>query len=442
MTEESAKYADAVEIVRALRRAGHEAYLAGGCVRDRLLGRQPSDYDVATSAPPDAVRRLFPRTAAVGEAFGVVLVIVGGVPFEVATFRVDGPYRDGRRPESVTFTPSAKGDVERRDFTLNALLWDPERGEVVDHVGGREDIARKLVRAVGDPRARFAEDRLRMLRAVRFACRFGFEIEAATLAAVRERAPEIGMVSAERIRDEIEAMIAGPDPGRALDLLEQTGLLRASLPEVAALRGVAQPPDVHPEGDVLAHTRLLLSKLPPDPAPTLAWGALLHDVGKPATLARSGEGRISFHGHEQEGARLAEGIAVRFRFSREARERMVALVGDHMKFFSAPSMRTATLKRFLATANFAELLELHRLDVLASNGDLRTWEFCRDALDRLGEAGIRPPPLLRGDEVLALGIPRGPRVGEILRAVEDAQLEGTVTTREEALALARKLARG
>ncbi len=439
---EDPKYLDAVEIVRALRRAGHEAYLAGGCVRDRLLGREPSDYDVATSAPPDAVRRLFPRTAAVGEAFGVVLVIVRSAPFEVATFRVDGPYKDGRRPESVTFTPSARGDVERRDFTLNALLWDPERSEVVDHVGGRADIERKVVRAVGDPRARFAEDRLRMLRAVRFACRFGFTIEPATLAAVRERAPEIGMVSAERIRDEWEAMLTGPDAGRALDLLEETGLLRATLPEVAALRGVAQPPDVHPEGDVLAHTRLLLSKLPPDPAPALAWGALLHDIGKPATLARSGEGRISFHGHEEVGARMADAIAERLRFSRADRERVVGLVEGHMKFFAAPAMRAATLKRFLAGSGFAELLELHRLDVLASNGDLRTWEFCREALARLGEAGIRPAPLLRGEDVLQLGVPRGPRVGEILRAVEEAQLEGTVTTREEAEALARRLAAG
>jgi poly(A) polymerase len=425
----------ALEVVRRLRAAGYETYFAGGCVRDRLLGRAPLDYDVATAAPPEVVQRLFPRTVPVGAQFGVVLVLHGGGRFEVATFRSDDAYVDGRRPSRVHFG-SAREDAERRDFTINALFWDPLEDRIIDFVGGEADLRAGVIRAIGDAAARIAEDRLRMLRAVRFAARFGFTIEPATEAAVRAAAPTLVDIAGERIGEEIVKLLTEGGARRGFELLAATGLLEVVLPEVARLRGVAQSPDFHPEGDVFTHTLLLLQQLPAGAPETLALGALLHDVGKPA-CARAHDGRITFYGHPAVGAEIAVAVCQRLRRSRAVWERVATLVRDHLRLVQAPAMRRATLKRLLAREDFAELLWLARLDALASNCDLGPVLFCERRRAELSTEGLRPPRLLGGDDLLALGYVPGPRLGAILRALEDAQLEGEVRTREEALALVR-----
>ena len=424
----------AASIVRRLRHAGHVAYLAGGCVRDRLLGRVPEDYDVATSAPPEAVRALFARTVPVGMQFGVVLVLLEDARFEVATFRADDAYVDGRRPSAVHFG-TAEDDAQRRDFTINAMYWDPLADEIIDFVGGREDLLAGIIRAIGDARARIAEDRLRMLRAVRLAARFGFTIEPATRAAILEAAPTVTDMAAERIGDEIVKILTEGRARRGFELLADTGLLPVVLPEVAAMRGVAQPPDYHPEGDVWVHTLLLLEQLPARAPETLALAALLHDVAKPC-CAQVREGRITFWQHDVQGEAMAVDICQRLRRSRETWERVGYLVRSHLRLVQAPEMRLAKLKRLLAEDGFEELLALVRIDTMASNRDLRYVEFCERKRDELRQT-IRPPRLLGGDDLLALGYPRGPLIGRILHAVEDAQLEGEVTTRDEALALVR-----
>lgn len=436
---ETDSYRRAANIVRRLRAAGHQALLAGGCVRDFVLGLEPKDYDVTTSARPDAVEALFDHTVPVGKAFGVVVVVEAGEHYEVATFRADGDYADGRRPSTIHFSDTAREDVIRRDFTCNALLWDPITNELIDFVRGQKDIEAGCLRAVGDAHVRFAEDRLRMLRAVRHACKLGFTIQPHTLAAITAHADAIHDVSPERIHQELTQMWTGPDPKRALDLLGATGLLAHVLPEVAALAGVAQPPDRHPEGDVLQHTALILDALPAERDAVLGWAALLHDIGKPGT-AEVKQGRITFHRHESVGAEMAGAVARRLHFSNDARDGVVALVADHMKFFAAPDMSQSTLKRFLRSDRFDAKLALHKADLEASNGDLATWAFCRDRLALLTPERLRPDPLLTGDDVLALGVARGPRIGEILHAVEDAQLDGDVSTRAQALALAKLLA--
>jgi poly(A) polymerase len=470
----------ALRIVAQLRAAGHEAYLAGGCVRDLLLGREPKDYDVATSATPDVVLKMFPRTFAVGARFGVVLVATGVgadstdagtcgaaesqyVVTEVATFRSDGAYSDGRHPDGVQYTTSAEEDVRRRDFTINGMLLDTERlfpqglkpgstpeldvraeartlqfqndlrSAVIDHVGGLSDLEAGVVRAIGQPELRFEEDHLRMLRGVRFAARFGFELEASTKLAIRSLAPKIAAVSRERVRDELTKMLTEGHARRAFELLDATGLLAEVLPEVARMKGVEQPPQFHPEGDVWIHTLLVLGQLEEGCSLTLAWGALLHDVGKPPTFRRAE--RIRFDGHVEVGVAMAAEICRRFRFSNDETRQTLALVENHMRFMDAQRMKDSTLKRFFRLENFPEHLALHRMDCLASGGNLDNWEFVRERYEAIPEEAVRPRPLLTGHELIAAGYKPGPRFQEMLRSVEDAQLEGRIETEAEALAL-------
>ena len=473
----------ALRIIAALREAGHQAYLAGGCVRDLLLGREPHDYDVATSATPEIVLDLFPRTFAVGAHFGVVLVATtcGAAEAEsryevteVATFRSDGLYSDGRHPDAVRYTTSAEEDVRRRDFTINGLLLDPMKGtglevkgtgfspyikdahatgalapeailsgistqnlreSIIDHVGGLADLNAGLIRSIGDPARRFAEDHLRLLRAVRFAARFGFQIDSATASAMRRLAPKIHAVSRERERDELTKMLTEGHARRAFELLDETGLLAEVLPEVARMKGVEQPPQFHPEGDVWQHTLGLLAQLEAGCPLTLAWAALLHDVGKPATFRRAD--RIRFDGHVDVGVAIAAEICRRFRFSNDESRQILSLVQNHMRFIDAPRMKASTLKRFLRLNDFREHLALHRMDSLASSGNLDHWQFMRERFESMPAEAIRPAPLLTGRELIAAGYPPGPAFKPMLRAAEDAQLEGLVSTPAEALALLR-----
>ena len=421
-------------IVARLRAAGHQAYLVGGCVRDLLLGRAPKDFDVATDARPDRVSELFERSEQVGAHFGVVLVRENTSQVEVATFRSDASYSDGRRPDAVRFEGDPRQDAMRRDFTINALLLDPDTNEVLDFTGGREDLRRRVVRAIGDPDERFQEDHLRLIRAVRFAARLGFEIEPATMAALQRLHGLIVKVSPERVRDELARILTEGGARRGFELLEETGLLGDILPEVAAMKGVAQPPEFHPEGDVWTHTLLLLEKLR-DPTVTLAAGALLHDVGKPPTFRVAD--RIRFDGHVEEGVRLAHGILTRLRFSSDQIGQIEALIAHHMRFKDTGQMRESTVKRFLRMENFAEHLELHRLDCLSSSGKLDTYKRVLARLEELGEEELRPKPLLTGRDLIEQGYTPGPAFGKMLAAVEDAQLEGSVGNKEQALALVR-----
>lgn len=420
------------QTAETLLAAGHQAYLVGGCVRDLLLGRPPKDFDVATDAPPARIRELFPRCEEVGAHFGVCLLRGEGAHVEVATFRSDFDYTDGRRPARVSFESDPRQDAMRRDFTINALLLDVRTGEVRDFTGGRADLEARLIRAIGDPEQRFREDHLRLLRAVRFAARLEFEIEAQTFAAIRRSAQLIRTVSAERVRDELIRILTEGGARRGFELLDASGLLNEILPEVAAMKGVEQPPEYHPEGDVWTHTLMMLEGLE-NATPTLAMGVLLHDVGKPPTF-RVAE-RIRFDGHVEAGVRLAHGILTRLRFSHEQTEQIEALVAQHMKFKDVTQMRESTLKRFLRLAAFEEHLELHRLDCMSSNRRLENYELVRKKREELGAEQLRPPPLLTGRDLIAEGYAPGPAFKDMLSAAEDAQLEGLITTREEALAL-------
>ena len=459
----------ALTILKTLRNSGYEAFFAGGCVRDLLLGREPQDYDVATSATPDVVLNMFPRTFAVGAHFGVVLVATADsgnssvvaraasalpqVVTEVATFRSDGLYSDGRHPDEVRYTKTAEEDVQRRDFTINGLLLDPLRsGDVfdqrvfdpeglrpaaVDYVGGLADLDARVIRAIGRPDRRFEEDHLRLLRGVRFAARFGFEIEPATFAAMRKLAPRIQAVSRERVRDELTKMLTEGDARRAFELLDETGLLQQVLPEVARMKGVAQPPQFHPEGDVWTHTLMLLEQLESACPLTLAWGALLHDVGKPPTFRVAPE-RIRFDHHVDIGVAIGGEICRRLRFSNDDTGQILSLIENHMRFADAPRMKTSTLKRFFRLENFPEHLKLHRMDCLAAHGNLDVWEFVRERYNSLPEEAVRPRPLITGSELIAAGYVPGPEFKQMLQAAEDAQLESAITTREEALALVKE----
>jgi poly(A) polymerase len=447
------------EIIRTLRVRGHQAYLAGGCVRDLLLNREPADYDVATDATPQQVMQILPQTYAVGEQFGVVLV-----PYrkeeeadqiartsassgqtrahhrdavEVATFRLDMGYSDGRRPDEVRFTKDPREDVERRDFTINGMMLDPATHEVLDFVGGRADLNAGIIRAIGDPERRFAEDKLRMLRAVRFAARFDYQIEAATMTAIQKLANKIHQVSAERVREELTKMLTEGQARRAFQLLDTTGLLREVLPEIAAMKGVEQPPQYHPEGDVFVHTLLLLDKLPAGASKTLAWGALLHDVGKPPTF-RVAPDRIRFDGHVDVGVKMAAEILRRLRFSNDDSDQILALVDHHMRFGQVQQMNQSTLKKFLRMPAFDEHLELHRLDSLSSHGRLEAYDYARQQLQSMPPEEIRPTPLITGRDLIEAGYEPGPRFKEILGAAEDAQLEGRLTSREAAMEYVRR----
>jgi poly(A) polymerase len=477
----------ALQVLGELRAAGHEAYLAGGCVRDLLLGREPKDYDVATSATPDVVLGLFKRTFAVGAHFGVVLVADGDeegyVTTEVATFRSDGAYSDGRHPDAVRYTKSAEEDVRRRDFTINGLLLDPDRlspqglkpgafealdvraeartlqggaesnhpseaagnlgsaddlrSAVIDHVGGLADLDAGVMRAIGRPDARFEEDRLRMLRGVRFAARFGFEIEPGTAAAMHRLAAKTSTVSRERVRDELTKMLTEGRARRAFELLDQTGLLAEVLPEIARMKGVEQPAQFHPEGDVWVHTLGLLDQLEPGCPLTLAWGALLHDVGKPPTFRRAPD-RIRFDGHVDVGVAMGAEICRRFRFSNDETRQILSLIENHMRFADAARMKASTLKRFFRLEGFEEHLALHRMDCLAGSGNLEHWEFVRERWLAIPEEAVRPRPLINGRELIAAGYEPGASFKEMLRAVEDAQLEGIIGTADEAMSLVKE----
>ena len=471
----------AISIVRTLRNAGHQAYLVGGCVRDLLLGRQPADYDVATDASPQQVMRIFPDTYAVGAQFGVVLVpvpkalrdlrsspdlsvrskqqdqrhseersdeesfvelrtssafvsVIGHshkACIEVATFRSDIGYSDGRHPDEVRFSRDPREDVERRDFTINGLLLDPEKNEVLDFVGGQDDLRAGIIRAIGEPERRFTEDKLRMLRAVRFAARFEYKIDAATFSAMQRLASQIHQVSRERVRDELTRMLTEGHAKRAFELLDESGLLHEVLPEIEAMKGVEQPPEFHPEGDVFVHTLLLLENLPHPCTPTLAWGALLHDVGKPPTFRRAPD-RIRFDNHVDVGVKMAEVICKRLRFSNDETEQILALVDNHMRFGDVQRMKPSTFKKFIRLPQFDEHLELHRLDCASSHRSLEMYNFTREQIATLPPEQVRPKPLLSGDDLIAAGYKPGPLFKEILSTVEDAQLDGRLQTKEDA----------
>jgi poly(A) polymerase len=420
-------------IVQRLRDAGFTAFYAGGCVRDTLLGKEPKDYDVATDARPEQVQALFPRTYAVGAHFGVIVVHEHGHDFEVATFRSDHAYVDGRRPSGVTFS-SPQTDAERRDFTINGLFFDPLKDEVIDYVHGRADLAARILRAIGDPVARFREDKLRLLRAVRFAAALGFELDPATWQAVCEHARDIHDVSAERIREELVRIFLSPGRVRGFDLLAESGLMQEVLPELIALRGCEQPPQFHPEGDVFVHTRAMLGLLPEKVSVPLVFGVLFHDIGKPGTATKDETGRIRFNGHDKLGAEMAQAIMERLRFSRSEIEAVVAIVANHMNFMHVQEMRVAKLKRFMARPDFEDEMELHRVDCTSSNGDLSNYDFLRAKREEFAAEPLIPPPLLTGNDLKELGLPPGPRFKEILEAVFNRQLEGTLTSSEEARA--------
>jgi tRNA nucleotidyltransferase/poly(A) polymerase len=429
------------QICATLRSSGHQAYLVGGCVRDLVLGREPSDYDISTDARPERVQALFPNSLAVGAKFGVILVVEEGAEVEVATFRSDIGYSDGRHPDRVVYSDSPQEDVLRRDFTINGLLMDPATREVLDFVDGRADLRTGFVRAIGDPRVRFAEDKLRMARAVRFAARFGFRIEPETLAAAQGLAAQITQVSPERIREELTKLLTEGAARRGFELLDETGLLAVVMPGVARMKGVEQPPQFHPEGDVWIHTRMMLERLLPHCSATLAWGVLLHDVGKPPTFApATGPGsRIRFDGHVEVGARMAVSICRDLRFSNDDIGQIETLVANHLRFKDVKQMRQATLKRFVRLDRFEEHLELHRLDCLASHGSLEAYEFVRKFLAETPAEQVRPPRLVTGDDLKGMGITPGPRFREILLAVEEAQLDGRFSDRESALEFARSI---
>ncbi|HEU0121574.1 MAG TPA: CCA tRNA nucleotidyltransferase [Bryobacteraceae bacterium] len=422
---------EVLDTLARLHENGHQAYLVGGCVRDTLLQLPAKDWDIATDAPPARILSLFPSAEPIGAHFGVVLY--RGV--EIAAFRSDGPYHDARRPSSVQFETDPAADAARRDFTINGLFYDTQTNQVLDFVNGRADLANKQIRAIGDPAARFAEDNLRLLRAVRFAARFGFEIEPATLAAIRAHSANIANVAAERTQHELSRILTGPSPRRGIELLDETGLLAHILPEVKALQGVPQPPDHHPEGDVWTHTLLLLDGLR-QPTLTLAWAALLHDIAKPATFTNTD--RIRFLGHDALGAKMAVAILGRLKYSAAVIEQVRDHVAGHMKFFAVRTMKESTRKRFLRQSHFAELLELHHLDIQASNGNTATYDFCRDQLANTPPEVLAPPKLLTGSDLIALGVPEGPAVGRVLRELEDAQLEGRIASPAEASALVRQ----
>jgi poly(A) polymerase len=461
----------AISIVETLRERRYQAYLAGGCVRDLLLGREPEDYDVATDATPDEVMQIFPETYAVGAQFGVVLVPLpenermrenaptasddcdrgsrsadaAGASLghhhkasvEVATFRHDIAYSDGRHPDEVRFSRDPREDVERRDFTINGLLLDPIKNEILDYVGGRSDLAAKIIRAIGNPELRFAEDKLRMLRGIRFAARLEYSMEGNTFAAIQRLAAQTRQVSRERVRDELTRMLIEGHARRAFELLDSSGLLNEVLPEISAMKGVEQPPEFHPEGDVFVHTLLLLEKLPGPCPVTLAWGALLHDVGKPPTFRRAPD-RIRFDDHVNVGVRMAEQICRRLRFSRDDTEQILALIGNHMRFADVQRMKPSTFKKFIRLPHFDQHLELHRLDCESSHRSLKLYDFTREQMAELPAESIRPKPLLSGDDLIAEGYQPGPQFKQMLGAVEDAQLDGKLRSKTEALSFLRR----
>ncbi len=423
----------AIRLVRRLQDDGFIAYFAGGCVRDRLLNQEPKDYDIATNAVPEQVTERFRRTSLVGAHFGVVLVKEPEASFEIATFRADGEYRDGRHPESVTFS-SPEEDAKRRDFTINGLFEDPIEDRIIDFVGGQEDLQNQVLRAIGVPRERFHEDFLRMLRAIRFAARLGFAMDESTMRAIREERRGIHQISAERIREELVRILIHPSRLQGFDLLHESGLLEEILPEMMALQGCEQPPQFHPEGDVFVHTRLMLSLLPEEASLPLVLSVLLHDIAKPATYTYDEEAeRIRFNGHDRIGAGMTEDILRRLKFSNDVINATVEAVANHMNFKDVQKMRTAKLKRFMARPHFDDELELHRVDCMGSSGKLDNYEFLKEKKEEFESEPLIPEPLIRGDELIRMGWKPGPIIGEILEAVQTLQLEGELKTHDEAI---------
>ncbi len=427
---------NAIEIVKTLQRHGYQAFFAGGCVRDMIMGRESSDYDIATNALPQKVIHLFEKTVPVGVQYGVVIVVREGRQFEVATFRTEGSYSDGRHPDSVAFG-SPEDDVRRRDFTINGLLYDPVSNVTLDYVGGRADIACGIIRAIGNPFERFTEDKLRMMRAVRFASRFRFAIHEETEKAIMQLAPTIHVVSAERIREELEKILTGTNPHTGIEQLDRLCLLKEILPEVWRMKGVRQPENFHPEGDVFVHTLLCLSKMA-NPTWTLAMGVLLHDVGKTVTITETD--RIRFNLHEKVGAEMAANICDRLKTSTTDKNRITWLVLKHLCFKDAQKMRPNKLKRLFAEDGYSELAELCRIDALSSSGDLSDYIFCRETLEKLTHEEVKPKPLITGHDLIAMGLKPGPHFRDILTKIEDEQLDGNLTTRDEAIAMAQELA--
>jgi poly(A) polymerase len=422
----------ALQIARQLKSSGYKAYFVGGCVRDYLLGINSKDIDIATDARPYEIQKMFPFTIPVGKKFGVIIVVKGKKQYEVATFRKDDVYLDGRHPSGVHFS-NEKEDVLRRDFTINGLLYDPFRNRIIDYIGGQEDLKNRIIRTIGEPESRFHEDKLRLLRGVRFAARFGFAIQDRTFSAMKKMAHQINECSAERIRDELIRIFTGKHPAQGLELLDNTSLLHHILPEVESLKHVEQPPDYHPEGDVFTHTSLMLANMKDTPSRELAFAVLLHDIGKPLTFKV--EDRIRFNSHEKVGVEVAEKILTRLKFSNEEKERILDLIGNHMKFMYVKKMRVSKLKRFLRKPFFQEHLELHRLDCISSHGGLDNYTFCVQKCAEFSEeeTQLRPKPLVTGNTLIHMGLTPGPVFRKILTAVEDLQLEGRITTEKEAV---------
>jgi putative nucleotidyltransferase with HDIG domain len=429
----------ATEIIHTLHSAGYIALLAGGCVRDALLQKEPKDHDVATSATPEQVVALFPKAQTVGAHFGVVVVWRGGHQIEIATFREDGSYSDGRRPDSVTFS-TPEQDAQRRDFTVNGLFENPVSGEIIDYVGGRQDLADQVLRAIGDPHARFEEDRLRLMRAIRFATVLGFEIHPDTWAAVCELAPLIDTVAMERVREELSRILVHPQRVRGFDLLVESGLMARILPEILVLQGCEQPPQFHPEGDVFIHTRLMLSHLPADASLSLVLSVLLHDIAKPATQTRDEDtGRIRFNGHDKLGAEMSEPILRRLKYPNDVIDSVVEAVTHHMIFKDITKMRTSKLKRFMARPNYELEMQLHRVDCLGCHGSLKHYDYLREKEQEFAAQPLIPERLITGADLIQHGFSPGKAMGELLTQVQNLQLEGELTTREEALEWLSKL---
>jgi poly(A) polymerase len=424
---------NALRIVTRLQENGYIALYAGGCVRDLVRGVQPADFDVATSAPPEVIQKLFPRTIPVGAKFGVIVVLIDREEFEVATFRADGVYADGRRPESVTFS-SPEMDAWRRDFTVNGMFYDPVREKVIDYVGGQRDLDAGIIRTIGKAEDRFREDRLRMLRAVRFATALEFKIERRTWVALKSAAHEVTVVSAERVREELARIFLSPNRLRGFDLLDTSGLMAVILPEVEALKGCEQPPQWHPEGDVFVHTRAMIGLLPEQVSVPLVFSVLFHDIGKPPTSCYdAGQDRIRFSGHDRIGAEMTERVMERLRFSRQIIDATVEAVAQHMAFKDVQKMRVSKLKRFMSRSHFEDEMELHRVDCASSHRNLENYEFLLRKLAEFAREPLIPPPLINGRDLIALGWKTGPKIGEILEAVQTLQLEGALTARDEAL---------
>ncbi|MEM7007658.1 MAG: CCA tRNA nucleotidyltransferase [Thermodesulfobacteriota bacterium] len=430
----------AKELVTELREAGYKAYCVGGCARDTLIGVEPKEYDITTSATPEQVSEIFPHTVPVGVSFGVILVIIGKYQFEVATFRKDQSYSDGRHPDSVVYSTQEQEDVLRRDFTINGMLYDPISEEVIDYVDGIEDLDRKIVRTIGNPYERFNEDKLRMMRAIRFSSRYDFELDKDTFEAIRKLAPQITQVSSERIRDEILKIITQSNPGHGIKMLSESGLLKYVLPDIEIMKGVEQPPEFHPEGDVFVHTCLVLDKLFENEegivSPELAMGALLHDVGKPPTFSVSD--RIRFNGHDRLGADMSKKICRELKFSNKQIELIYALIKEHLKFKDVFKMKKSTLKRFIGMPHFEDHMALHLADCQASHGMTKAYDFIMDKFDEFEDEEIKPTPLLSGKELIEMGYSPGPLFSEILNFVEEAQLEGNITTSKQAVELVSK----